>query len=787
MNYIAYDKRTLLLLEKWANPKEVLTPRFFFWTAGDRLQKSVEGFLRSILYQILDVHRALIPVLRLEGYTAIWTEGRLRECFLLLIQKLPQLVWICLFIDGVDELDGNHRDFLRMIRQITENSNIKCCFSSRPERPFEEFQCLHSLKLQDLTRDDIRGYIEGNLEELSQVRSLSSVQVKWKEELKTRIAERADGVFLWVALVLKRQINGIEDHDSPERLQEKLFSLPADVEDLYLHMLDKIDEYDQKEAAKYLVIMYYFRDRSFRRAAHILNFAVGSFAITDELRLSAKFKRKDITPRCSEVYNRILATCSGLLETYDFDENECAELNAAEWWLAWKPQKHRSPSNAVDWSRKGVRFLHRSAVDFLGPYGKGKKFIERQKPFSAFTGLLGPAIHLARLKYADWKGNQPYVQYHLLCFMDLVSWAHPISEDDCECSRKLFEYYEGALADLDQQCLDAKTSEYWFRRWAPPVIVQFNSPALGGGKREIRPHNLPTDRLSLAALLDLDWYLGERWNRFETNHKSIDIMAVYRVLKYYSIGYREVKFVMMERVPNRTDLEGLMGLIKAGADPNTVISNDGTDTIWDAVIKVMYREKFQHPDKEDRIHDDSYYLKVKQVFLEANARHCPVLPMWEGYASVRRNGGPPYVYFDIDTDLLPLISPSNNDDGSSNGGHGASNRDILAIPQRPLHVYFFHWRMEATEYRKEFAMSDGEVKEIHAIMRNIADTPPRSVNVRKNHLTELSQFLSKMHLAYCPEKHYPEEWEIRVSDNEFESDTSDSSEDEKEGDDIDDD
>lgn len=53
MNYIRDDSRTLVLLEEWCSNRRLLTPTFFFWNAGTRLQKSIDGLLRSLVYQML--------------------------------------------------------------------------------------------------------------------------------------------------------------------------------------------------------------------------------------------------------------------------------------------------------------------------------------------------------------------------------------------------------------------------------------------------------------------------------------------------------------------------------------------------------------------------------------------------------------------------------------------------------------------------------------------------------------------------------------------------------------
>lgn len=60
MNYICDHERKEKLLKQWSVNRRLLVPTFFFWNAGARLQKSIEGLLRSIIYQILIECRELI-------------------------------------------------------------------------------------------------------------------------------------------------------------------------------------------------------------------------------------------------------------------------------------------------------------------------------------------------------------------------------------------------------------------------------------------------------------------------------------------------------------------------------------------------------------------------------------------------------------------------------------------------------------------------------------------------------------------------------------------------------
>ena len=48
------------LLTPWAQDVEVVRARYYFWNAGNKLQKSMAGLLRTLLYQIFEQRSDLI-------------------------------------------------------------------------------------------------------------------------------------------------------------------------------------------------------------------------------------------------------------------------------------------------------------------------------------------------------------------------------------------------------------------------------------------------------------------------------------------------------------------------------------------------------------------------------------------------------------------------------------------------------------------------------------------------------------------------------------------------------
>ena len=62
MRFVTSRPETKDLLQQWAGDESLHVVKMYFWFLGTHLQKSEEGLLRSILYQILSASRDLIPV-----------------------------------------------------------------------------------------------------------------------------------------------------------------------------------------------------------------------------------------------------------------------------------------------------------------------------------------------------------------------------------------------------------------------------------------------------------------------------------------------------------------------------------------------------------------------------------------------------------------------------------------------------------------------------------------------------------------------------------------------------
>lgn len=266
MRWLSRDAETRRLLAEWAGSLPVVIATCFFWSSGTTEQKSQAGFLRSLLYETFQQMPSLTPVVlpellatllpssgifnidQLDGY---WTQPRLLETFKLVVtqDKLPFRV--CFFIDGLDEFSGDYEEMVTLFSDIKSSPNIKACISSRPLILFDDaFGNYPGLRLQDLTHQDIKQYVEGKLAMSSKFRKLLKEEPATAPKLIEEIVTKADGVFLWVKLVVKSLIEGLGNRDTISELQRRLRSLPSDLEALYSHMMTRIDPFYLPAAAK---------------------------------------------------------------------------------------------------------------------------------------------------------------------------------------------------------------------------------------------------------------------------------------------------------------------------------------------------------------------------------------------------------------------------------------------------------------------------------------------------------------------------------------------------------
>jgi hypothetical protein len=115
----------------------------------------------------------------------------------------------CFFIDGLDEYEGDQEDISDYFSDLSNLPYVKFCIASRPLIVFKDaFSTFPGLRLQDLTSDDIQKYIEDKLNGHKRMKLLTKQTPIESEQLVRQVILKAEGVFLWVTLVVTSLMKG---------------------------------------------------------------------------------------------------------------------------------------------------------------------------------------------------------------------------------------------------------------------------------------------------------------------------------------------------------------------------------------------------------------------------------------------------------------------------------------------------------------------------------------------------------------------------------------------------
>jgi hypothetical protein len=268
MKHIFDDDRTQLYLENWAQsdtstPRRLVIATFFFWNSGTLEQRSQIGMLRSVLFQVLDQVPELLPTIFpslwsrqygkwVANETRVWSEGWTLRALMdalrrLIVQKVTPLKLFFL-IDGLDEFDGDHEILAELFNEIISSSgrdgdiSVKACVSSRPWVVFKEhFAGCSMLEVQNLTFNDIEIFVKERFWGNSAFKALAEREPEAVIQLIKEIVVKAEGVFLWVHIVVRELLRGFRNRDSVPDLWKRLQAFPKDLEPLYRQIMSQID------------------------------------------------------------------------------------------------------------------------------------------------------------------------------------------------------------------------------------------------------------------------------------------------------------------------------------------------------------------------------------------------------------------------------------------------------------------------------------------------------------------------------------------------------------------
>ena len=623
MNYISLDDRTSDSLKAWSGSKDPFKISHFFWSAGTTLEKSWEGLLRSLLYQILRKFPSLTPLscesqsalgppkddLQKREPIAAWTERRLQTTFQSVMRQTQGICRICIFIDGLDETSGDPDAMITMIEDM-QSVDVKVCLSSRPDLWYNEaFGSCAMLRLQDLTEPDIKTYVFDKLQPY--LLRGSPVDVS---NILNSIVRQAQGVFLWVELVVKALIKGLKTNDSLKQLRTRIESTPSDIEGLYTKILSSIDVAHHEEAARL------FQMALTKLTGSLLDVALALYKVFDrvpKISVQEALHFSDLTRK------RIPTICAGFLEVNVEDKNSeegGGKFNFQDHHLSL-PIRYTCSQEIADVSfyerYAHVDFIHRTAVDFLRQSKQGQIFLGAMSQSCPSPHSLYVRALLAKVNLLGFPEKPANVDANFEKDVELS--AHPYLGDRCDdfadrvarifvcetmqnlslgdwatgaAQASLCDDVDRTLATVSNRYQGVFPMSHWSTHWGligpkkrHTEVVSWSRTSSRSSSRDsfysargesLLFHDEPVDFVGLAASWTLTRYVLKKIDsqRRHLNKELVNYLLCCSIRPLYN---NEYPLHIIYESPKELCL--IAELLSRGGDPNIYVERFST-TIW---------------------------------------------------------------------------------------------------------------------------------------------------------------------------------------------------------------
>ncbi|KAK4449831.1 hypothetical protein QBC34DRAFT_350397 [Podospora aff. communis PSN243] len=396
MKFLSNHREVREHIQAWCGDFQPLLCTVYFWNPGSSAQKSQLGLLRTLLYQLLRQQRELCRnaapgrylYFQLAGHDSPeppdWTIAELQEAITHFMSRAGIDSRLAMFIDGLDEYDGDHNGLISFVKSLHDSHKVKLCVSSRPWVEFRDaFAAYPSLRMEQFTKPDIEKYVRRRIGESPAFRELRALHSGDVDNLESQIIERAEGVFLWVVLVTEQIISTACQNNDLYEIWNIFNSLPPGLEELYDSMLRRLSSAQKEVASKMYQLLFRWND-AFNQRFGILEFraAINCHDPSNPQPFPAGSDAPKILP---VVERRLSGITGGILQVIHL------------------PYK-LNPATMSDSDTAWVEFLHRTVRDWL--IGIMPTVIE-QGP-----AAYDPALVLASIRVAQRGAHLKSDSYH---------------------------------------------------------------------------------------------------------------------------------------------------------------------------------------------------------------------------------------------------------------------------------------------------------------------------------------------------------------------------------------
>lgn len=374
VKFLIDSPATIAALGTWRQGTKILS--HFFWKAGGGMQNSLKGLWFSLAHQALAANQTFLDTIlasseawKFNNEPSDWSVPELTRLCLFVFEQLSAP--LCIFIDGFDELTESEgaSELMESIDAIFRvlRPNVKICLAGRSEHRFRQrLNGAPELQLHYLTMNDMRKVIADKMTKYYRtpgIRSRLGLSTVWQAQVTDLLIQKAEGVFIWLALALESVVRGMENGDSENEVLMRIAHLPDGIDELYKDMWSRSnkDMHIYRQAARryfnLAIAATVLHEGHITRPLPLLQLAIST---TPELQKDIFYHDGDVSHSRLEEASRITkheveVRCAGLLEII------------APLWL--------SKDDSTELTYRTVAFIHRTAYDFLTTTDHGQEIL----------------------------------------------------------------------------------------------------------------------------------------------------------------------------------------------------------------------------------------------------------------------------------------------------------------------------------------------------------------------------------------------------------------------------
>ena len=648
MNYVANEPRTQKLLRCWAGDARLIIAKYFFWNAGAQMQKSQQGLLQTLLRDIFGQCPELMPIVcpsRWQRYHEIggtWTRLELSDAFGKLSQQQLLHLKFCFFIDGVDEYDGeDYKHIIDVLKNLGASPSVKICLSSRPWNIFIAAFGTDSdarLLLEDHNREDIQKYVKNRFESDEQFALLQSREPR-SSDLVDQIVQNAQGVFLWVRVVVGNLLRGLRNDDNLSDLHRRLQSFPTTLTAYFQHMFDSIDDFYREETSEILLICL----EGIQPLSLLALWFYEQERLTPEYAMRVKrgaLSRADVVAIYEAIHKRINARGQDLL-VIEVDATNLEQLMYT------------------------VRFLHRTVKDFLSKPDMLEKLNSwKRKEFEAKAALCKATVAIVKSLPVstdiDSATNANRCWNHI---SDFFAYAQSIEDDQGTLDDFLIDELQRVISTFRKQ---DKTDSIWsdflwvLDHWACWVDKNDMRPVQDTFVDYLPHHDKDMARFFFALAVEA------KLKRYIQRKLEKDPRLINRSFLQRPILDRSLRPPPSTWRTGRINPDMIYLLLAKGADPNETLtvyngqrawnadlvqymSEKAWTTTWALFLQDLYETKISKINKSPDLVQEE--LKATKFMIEHGA--AADLRPWRILALQKPRGDPTLTPSDIFKEIFP--------------------------------------------------------------------------------------------------------------------------------------